>query len=256
MVRTVFLDEGALDGRHRYPSVCAVVVDDVAAVNSAIEDAIHKLALKPDFRLEKSFDGFRKRGFHHVDDPVVAQQSFLQLLPSFDIEWWCASNLNPDSDPYDTLPDQFEWLLEGILRKSKDKNIRFVFEQNSRLNGLYPMIVEKSTARAKYDPKLVSFGIGTKSDRALSIADYCISIGTSALTAWMEFCCDTYKLTEKHEYRSYVVMEPSCSVFFAWDFQRSLSSRSSGRLHERTYFDFAGVHHETCRNFIDVHVTS
>lgn len=253
-LRTVFLDEGALDGKHRYPSVCAVVVDDAESVHKAIEQTIHKLALRGDFRLEKAADGFRERGFHHVDDPLVARQEFLRLIPRLDVEWWCASNLLPHSDPYDSLPAQFEWLLEKILKKAKNKRLKFVFEQNARLNSLYPRIVQNSIAKAGYDHNLVRCEIGDKSVRALSIADYCIAVCTEAITVWRQLCCNLSGLQAKHEYRTYAHLEPACSVLFASNIRKSLSSRSSRRLIDHSYFEVTGKHNKSCDHFDTNHV--
>lgn len=253
---TVFFDEGALDGKARIPSACAVIVDDVDAIHKAIESTIHRLALRRDFRLESASGDFRTRGFHHAEDPPIARHEFLRLIPTLDLEWWCSSNLQPSSDPYDTLANQFQWLAERILRKLRNKNVTFVFEQNSRLNGTFRKIVDISVLRSGYDPLLVSHRIGDKQDRALSIADYCISVSSKAIVVWMDSCCDTSKLPARFQYRNFALIEKACSVLHPWGMNRSLSSRTSGRLLDRSYFQLTGHHRDSCSRSIDHEVSS
>ncbi|MHA7275733.1 hypothetical protein ACX80O_04280 [Arthrobacter sp. Hz1] len=242
----MFLDEGALDGDARFPSACAVIVGNVQSIEAAIEQAIRSLLLRPDFRLEPSAQKFEKTGFHHVEDNFIAKQAFLNLLPKLDFDWWCSSNLEPSEDSYATLSDQFGWLVMGILRKLKDKQVHFVFEQNDRLKGQFSEIVQTAIERTNYDPALVSHSIGTKQDRSLAIADYCIAIATQAIAVWMKACCDVAKARKEHPYRTLASIEPSCSVLYSWDIGKSISSRSSGRLGDRSYFQLAGRHHSSC----------
>lgn len=242
---TVFLDEGALDGDARFPSVCAVIVGKVESVEAAIEETIHKLLLRPNFRLEPSAQKFQKNGFHHVDDNLLAKHTFIDLLPRLDFDWWCSSNLEPPLDSYETLSDQFEWLLERILQKLKDKEVLFVFEQNDRLNNKFAVIVKTAVEKTNYNPELVNHVVGTKKNRSLAIADYCIAIATQAIAAWMRACCDVAKAHKQHHYRTFASIEPSCSVLYSWDMKRSISGRSK-RLTDRSYFEVSGRHHSTC----------
>lgn len=243
---TVFLDEGALDGDYRFPSACAVLVGDVDLIDQKIESTIHRLLLRPDFSLEPAAKKFRSTGFHHVEDNVLAQNTFLNLLPRLDFHWWCSSDLQPPADPYVALPNQFEWIVHKILQKLKDKRVHFVFEQNERLNRQFSSIVESAVKKAKYDPQLVTFSIGTKKNRALAIADYCIAIATQAISVWMDACCDVSKLHRKYQYRTFASIEPLCSVLFSSNLNRSISSRSSTRLGDKSYFQLAGRHNTTC----------
>ncbi|MHA7144955.1 hypothetical protein ACX80U_09595 [Arthrobacter sp. TmT3-37] len=242
---TVFLDEGALDGDARFPSACAVVVGNVASVEAAIEKEMHNLLLRPDFRLEPSAKKFEKIGFHHVDDNVIAKQAFLNLLPRLDFDWWCSSNLHPSEDSYETLSDQFEWLIEKILQKLKTGNVHFIFEQNGRLDSQFPLIVETAVRNANYNPDSVCHSIGTKRDRSLAIADYCIAVATQATAVWMTACCEVAKARKRHPYRTFVRIEPLCSVLYSWDIKKSISSRSD-RLGDQSYFELTGRHHPDC----------
>lgn len=243
---TVFLDEGALDGPARIPSACAVVVEDVEGVQNAIETTIHKLSLRRDFRLESASKDFRDRGFHHAEDPFIARQEFLHLIPKLDLDWWCSSNLQPSSDSYETLAKQFQWVVERILLKLQNKNVNFVFEENSRLNSTFGTIVNMSTSKSEYNPALVNYRIGRKKDRVLSVADYCISVSSQALVEWMKACCDKSELHSRYQYRNYALLEKACSVLHPWGMKRSLSSRTSGRLLDRSYFQLTGHHHDSC----------
>jgi hypothetical protein len=242
----VFLDEGALDGDARFPSASAVIVRDVAAVSEQIEDLIHELTLQPDFQLEPNAARLEHIGFHHVDDNVLARSRFKALLPRLDFEWLCSANLHVgNDDPYDTLPAQFEWVVSRTLQKYRGREVSFVFEQNQRLQTHYSRIVESAAKSTGTPLVLVSHSIGTKTDRILSVADYCISVSAQAIKAWMELCCEIHRLHKKYEYRDFAVIEPLCSSLFASDFRKSVSSRST-RLADHTYFEVTGVHAVSC----------
>ena len=219
---------------------------DAAAVSEQIEDLIHELALQPNFQLEPNAARLESIGFHHVEDNFLAKSRFKALLPRLDFEWLCCSNLLVgDDDPYDLLPAQFIWVVSRALQKYRGREVKFIFEQNQRLQTQYSVIIE-SAAKATHTPlALVSHSIGTKADRVLSVADYCIAIATQALKVWMDTCCDIRRLPRKFEYRDFVTIEPSCSSLFASNFRKSVSSRAA-RLADHTYLDVAGVHASTC----------
>lgn len=242
----VFLDEGALNGDARFPSASAVIVRDAAAVSEQIEDLIHELNLQPDFQLEPNAARLERIGFHHVDDNFLAKSRFKALLPRLDFEWLCSSNLLVgDDDPYKTLPAQFEWVVTRTLQKYRGREVNFVFEQNQRLQARYPLIVRSAAEAARTSLALVSHSIGTKADRVLSIADYCIAISTQAIKVWAELCCDIHRLPKKFEYRDFATIEPSCSSLYASNFRKSVSSRAV-RLADHTYFEVTGIHAPTC----------
>ncbi|MVT25728.1 hypothetical protein [Nesterenkonia alkaliphila] len=243
---TIFLDEGALDGEFRFPSACAVVVEDVETVQTTIEKTIHELALSQDFRMESTAAEFASRGFHHSQDPLIAKREFIKIIPKLNLDWWCSSHLNPSDDPYSTLDKQFQWVMDRILLKLKSRPVEFVFEQNSKLNRSFRGWVDNSTLRSGYDSSLVSYRIGTKADRVLSVADYCISVSSQAISKWMALCCETSKLPNYFCYRNFALLERSCSVLHPWGMKRSLSSRTSGRLKDRSYFQLTGEHRPTC----------
>ncbi|UVJ39696.1 hypothetical protein [Arthrobacter sp. CJ23] len=243
----IFLDEGALDGEARFPSACAVVVGDVAVMTKQIEDLIHELMLQPDFQLERGAADFEKVGFHHVEDNVMAMTRFEGLLPRMDFEWWCSADLDASvEDPYLALPDQFRWISRTILQKYRGRRVHFVFEQNDRLRSHFSSIVESAVAYAEQPSDLVTFAVGTKADRVLSVADYCIALASQAIRVWIDACCDTRALPGKYQYRSFAAIEPLCSTLFAANFGKSLSSRAV-RLADHSFFDISGSHSRTCR---------
>lgn len=241
----VFLDEGALDGTARFPSACAVVVKNDLIVAQQIEELIHELSLRPDFQLERGASLLEEFGFHHVEDNVFAAESFRQLIPEIDFEWWCSSNLEPAQDPYDQLPSQFSWLVTGIMQKYKNRKIEFVFEQNSRLNNIFSEIVADGVLKANGLPQLASFRIGTKSDRVLSIADYCIAYASQAIRFWIGDCCDNEKLRRRFQYRDFALLETSCSTLFAANYNKAISNRST-RILDHSFSSVSGFHQPSC----------
>lgn len=241
----VFLDEGALDGTARFPSACAVVVKDDLAVAQQIEELIHELSLRPDFQLERGASLLEKTGFHHVEDNVLAAESFRKLMPSIDFDWWCSSNLEPGKDPYDQLPDQFSWLVTGIMQKYKARDVVFVFEQNQRLNTLFAKIVEDGARKAKVSPKLASFRVGTKADKVLSVADYCMAYASQAIRFWINDCCDTEKFRSRFQYRDFALLETSCSTLFAYNYNKAISNRSI-RMLDHSFPSVSGFHQPSC----------
>lgn len=246
---TVFLDEGALDGDARFPSACAVIFGSVTDATAQIENLIHELALQPDFELEPSSARFQQIGFHHVDDNFLAKQRFNGLLPRLDFEWWCSMNLDSEvEDPYTVLPDQFRWIVQRILQKYRERSIHFVFEQNERMRSKFPFIVQSAAINAKSQIDLVTYAVGTKNDRVLSVADYCIALASQAVLVWMEACCETKSLHKRHEYRSFAAVEPLCSTLFAANISKSLSNRAK-RLGEQSYYEVTGSHSACCRHF-------
>jgi len=242
----VYLDEGALDGDARFPSACAVLVKDSLAVSEQIENLIHELTLQPDFRLEPKAARLELVGFHHVEDNVLAKSRFKALLPRLDFEFLCSSNLLvEDEDPYEGLPTQFEWIISRVLQRFRDRNVSFIFEQNQRLQAQYASIVNSAAMITHTPLTSVSYSIGTKSDRVLSVADYCIALSAQSIRVWRDVCCDLKRLNGRYEYRDFAVIEPLCSALFASNFRRILSSRST-RLADHSYFDVAGIHSESC----------
>ncbi|MFJ5698729.1 hypothetical protein [Arthrobacter sp. NPDC093139] len=241
----VFLDEGALDGTARFPSACAVVVKNDLIVAQQIEELIHELSLQPDFQLERGASLLEESGFHHVDDNFLAAESFRKLLPKIDFEWWCSSNLEPGKDPYDQLPDQFSWLVTGIMQKYKHRKLEFVFEQNSRLNPIFAKIVENGARNAKASPELASFRIGTKADKVLSIADYCMAYASQAIMFWVSDCCDTAKFRSRFQYRNFALLETACSTLFAANYNKAISNRST-RMLDHAFPSVSGVHQPSC----------
>lgn len=246
----VYLDEGALDGKARLPSACAVVVGDAPSVTKQIETLIHELTLEPSFRLERNAARFEEIGFHHVEDNFYAKERFRALLPKLDFEWWCSSNLGAGNDPYEILPDQFCWIITGILQKYPGRNIKFIFEQNDKLKEHYPAIIRSAVAAARTSPDLATFSIGSKLDRILSIADYCIAIASGITKMWMESCCNPSSLSGTFQYRNFAAIEPLCSILFAANLQKSISSRAT-RLSDHSFFEMAGVHMSSCGQIAD-----
>lgn len=241
----VFLDEGALDGTARFPSACAVVVKNDLIVAQQIEELIHELSLRPDFQLERGASLLEEFGSHHVEDNVFAAESFRQLIPEIDFEWWCSSNLEPGQDPYDQLPSQFSWLVTGIMQKYKNRKIEFVFEQNSRLNNIFSTIVADGVLKANGLPQLASFRIGAKSDRVLSIADYCIAYASQAIRFWIGDCCDREKFRSRFQYRDFALLETSCSTLFAANYNKAISNRST-RILDHSFSSVSGFHQPSC----------
>lgn len=242
----VYLDEGALDGPARTPSACAVVVGDHQHIARQIDTLIRELVLDPAFEHESNYENFAANGFHHCDDNTLAVTRFIKLLPNLDFEWWCVADLSlTTTDPYEQLPAQFQWLATNILKKYRNLHVEFIFEQNERLNHLYPEIVRRATKDSGGSTARATCLIAGKENRILSIADYCIAISSQALTAWQTACCSMEELTKRHQYRTFLGIEPLCSTLYAFDFNRSLSNRSS-RLGSQSYFQRMGVHHPSC----------
>lgn len=242
----VFLDEGALDGDARFPAVCAVVVQDSGGVSEQIENLIHELYLQPDFQLEPRAAHLELTGFHHVDDNYLAKSRFKALLPRLDFEWMCSSNLDiADGDPYDLLPAQFEWILRRVLQRYRNRSVHFVFEQNQRLQAQYESILHSATTITGRSISDVSHSIGTKADRVLSVADYCIALSAQAIKAWKDVCCDITSLNRRRAYRDFALIEPLCSALFASNIPKILSNRSI-RLADHSYFDVTGMHSGSC----------
>lgn len=242
----VFLDEGALDGDARFPSAAGIIAGDASAISAQIDDLIVELSLQPDFQLEPKAARLEHVGFHHVDDNFLARSRFKTLLPHLNFEWLCSSNLLiGDDDPYETLPDQFEWVASRILQKYRGRNVHFVFEQNHRLQKRYPGIVEAAAKSTRTPLTLVTHSIGTKTDRPLSIADYCIAISAQALKGWIDVCCEVNLLQKQFEYRDFAAIEPLCSLLFASNLRRSISGRNL-RLADHSYFEITGFHTASC----------
>lgn len=243
----IYMDEGALDGDARLPSACAVVVGDVGSTSQKIENLIRGLSLQPSFRLERGYKRFQEVGFHYVEDNILAKERFKSILPRLDFEWWCSANLNLQvDDPYETLSEQFTWVATRILQKYRGKEVHFVFEQNERLRSQFPIIVQEAVGASRISsPGNVSFSVGTKLDRILSVADYCIALASQAVRMWMELCCNTSALKDRYQYRSYAEIEPLCSTLFAANYRRSISSRAM-RLADHSFYEVAGVHAASC----------
>lgn len=241
----VFLDEGALDGTARFPSACAVVVKDDLNVAQQIEELMHELSLRPDFQLERGAPLLEETGFHHVEDNVLAAESYRKMIPSIDFEWWCSSNLEPAKDPYDQLPDQFSWLVTGIMQKYRSRNVAFVFEQNPRLNSIFPKIIESGIRKAAASPDLASFRVGTKADRVLSVADYCMAYASQAIRFWVNDCCDMEKFRSRFQYRDFALLEKSCSTLFASNYGKAISNRST-RILDHSFPSVSGFHQPSC----------
>lgn len=242
----VFLDEGALDGDARFPAVCAVVVKDSRVISEQIENLIHDLYLQPDFQLEPGAARLESTGFHHVDDNYLAKSRFKALLPRLDFEWMCSSNLDiADGDPYDFLPAQFEWILRRVFQRYRNRRVHFVFEQNQRLQAQYGSILHNAATVTDTPISDISHAIGTKADRVLSVADYCIALSAQAIRVWKEACCATASLNRRREYRDFALIEPSCSALFASSVPKILSNRPT-RLADHGYYDVTGMHSESC----------
>lgn len=248
----VFLDEGALDGDARFPSAGAVILGDARAASEQIEELILELSLQPDFQLEPKAGQLESIGFHHVDDNLLAKSRFKTLLPRLDFEWLSSANLHVgDADPYEMLPAQFEWVVRRVLQKYRGRQVHFIFEQNQRMQGHFASIVEAAAAATGTTLDSLSTSIGTKKNRVLSIADYCIAISTQAIKVWMDLCCDDHRLSKDFKYRDFASIEPLCSTLFASDLRKSVSSRAA-RLADHTYFEISGAHTASCTQASDV----
>lgn len=242
----VFLDEGALDGDARFPSAGAVILGDATDVSEQIEELMLELSLQPDFQLEPGARKLENVGFHHVEDNVLAKSRFKTLLPRLDFEWLSSANLHVgDEDPYASLRNQFEWVVRRILQKYRGRIVHFTFEQNQRLQKQIADIVEAAAAATGTAADSLSTSIGTKNDRVLAVADYCIAISTQAIKVWMEQCCDNRRLGKDYRYRDFAAVEPLCSTLFAADLRKSVSNRAT-RMIDHTYFDVSGLHSAAC----------
>ena len=235
-----------MDGDARFPAVCAVVVKDSRVISEQIENLIHDLYLQPDFQLEPGAARLESTGFHHVDDNYLAKSRFKALLPRLDFEWMCSSNLDiADGDPYDFLPAQFEWILRRVFQRYRNRRVHFVFEQNQRLQAQYGSILHNAATVTDTPISDISHAIGTKADRVLSVADYCIALSAQAIRVWKEACCATASLNRRREYRDFALIEPSCSALFASSVPKILSNRPT-RLADHGYYDVTGMHSESC----------
>ncbi|HKU01542.1 MAG TPA: hypothetical protein VJQ80_01910, partial [Arthrobacter sp.] len=186
----VYLDEGALDAHKdkatkevnaAVPSVAAVVLHNPDSVREEILTLERKLLLDPSFRLEGNASRFKSNGFHHTHDPTVARVRFTEAMSNFSFSWYSSSLIDSRPKPlHRSIEAQYVHLISAIAQKFHDKNISFVFEQNTSLNKKYKQIVEQSLLSISSTLPSYKVSIAGKEERLLALPDYCIAISADA----------------------------------------------------------------------------
>jgi len=155
---------------------------------------------------ERSFEKFRKRGFHAADDLTDISTAFVRFIgenpgAKLFIEY-SDHTLRPDLSVTETIALLQVRLVETILRKYRRSEVtHFTFEQNQELDKHYEGVVRTAVRRSGYSGR-VDVQCGAKMDPpALSVVDY-------ALVA----CGRTRQARPRpHDYRTWKAMRPMVS---------------------------------------------
>lgn len=183
---TVFLDES---GTHAVSSgilVGAVVTPDAALLEEQVVAAHHNLLADGIYwhndakRLE-----FATKGFHHSEDNDTLRQAFVQAFRAMDFRAHVAFSRRASGvDDVSLMVNMYYTLVRNIILRYRTSEILFVFEEESRLDGLYSGIVEvarEDLAAVAGIELQIAVKIGTKAAPALSIVDYVLALSGMAL---------------------------------------------------------------------------
>lgn len=185
---TVFLDEsgthatsqGILVGAVVSPDAAVLEQEVIAAYGDVLADGVYWH--ESDKRTE-----FATRGFHHADDNDTIRQAFVQAFRSMDFRAHVAFSRRASAvDDVTLMVNMYYTLVRNIVLRYRTSEILFVFEEESRMDGLYAAIVEVACDDLSNVAGVelhVHTQIGTKAAPALALVDYVLALSSMALFA-------------------------------------------------------------------------
>lgn len=183
---TVFLDESGTHAASSGVLVGAVVTPDAAALEEQVVAAHENMLADGVYWHEaEKRPEFAARGFHHSDDNDTLRQAFVQAFRTMDFRAHVAFSRRASAiDDVSLMVNMYYTLVRNLILRYRTSEIRFVFEEEPRLDNLYAGIVEvarEDLATIAGVELRVSASIGTKAAPALSIVDYVLALSGMAL---------------------------------------------------------------------------
>lgn len=153
---------------------------DLGPVDRIVQKKYEELSGSFYLEGQRSFEKFRRNGFHAKDDIPAVSIAFVQTISKlYGIRLFieCSDKvLRPDLSDYQTIALLETRIAETVLRKYRHYDgIRFIFEENPELNKHFESIVSVAVRRTGFRGDVeVKIG-GKKEPHALAIVDYALA---------------------------------------------------------------------------------
>lgn len=173
----LFIDESKFSDPKLLLAGAVVFEDDLTLTETRVESEYRRLSGSYYLDDMKSFQEFRKNGFHATSDIMEISNAFVKIISEIlgaKIFIECSDHSKmPERTTEQTFGLLETRLAELVLRKYRwAGEVRFTFEQHEVLNKHYGRIVEYAVERARFEGE-VRVNVGIKKDpHVLSIVDY------------------------------------------------------------------------------------
>ena len=175
----MLIDESAFNEPPLTLAGAVVYQRDRATVDERVRSLHQELCESFFMDGERSFEKFRRNGFHATDDPVELHSAFVLFIsqnPGAKLFIEHSDHTKrPELTRSETVALLEVRLVETTLRKYNwAPQIHFTFERNSDLDAYYERIVQTAARRSRYAGEArVSIG-GKMNPPALSVVDYAL----------------------------------------------------------------------------------
>lgn len=185
---SVFLDESGTHDGAEVVLAGAVVTPDAVGMEQQVVEAAHD-ALADDvlWPSRKKRVAFERAGFHYTDDQPATRERFLLAIRRMDYRAHVAFSRHASGvEGVELLVNMYYTLTRNIMLRYRTEEIWFIFEEESRMNGLYSRIVGAAQADIQQSLGLrveVHTARATKQAPVLGVVDYVLAVASHALAS-------------------------------------------------------------------------
>ena len=230
----VLLDESGNSNTDRPLVVGALVTTALPELEARLSDLFEEERASPELEGFKSFERFKKDGFHYTANPPEVQVGFIKLVSRTHgyrifMAFSRRARMEKLNDDERSIV-LYSTLLTDIILYAQTDEIVFLFETNEGLNDKFQSIVEKahdramSKARGRTLPVASAQVVTKKNPLSMGIIDYCMALFSAWLLKGM--AVNPAELS----YRSFMRFERNVAVIFNFD-DKLRSNRHNRSFH-------------------------
>jgi hypothetical protein len=227
----LYMDESG-NGQPSQPLIVGAVEtdEDSEEIERRIQELYRSLSARRSLNGLRSFEDFRKHGFHASTDPLEISGPFLELIQDLSFKAYISVTDRTDTRAGDTEPEKLGFMYENLLgdlliRHRKKSDLQCCIEQNDDIKQLVRKLPDNATRRAHEKlgrkislPRLNVVMVTKTQAMSMAIIDYIML----AVSRWIR--SDYSTTPADRSYRAFREVEPFISVLYSLE-QGLISSR-------------------------------
>ncbi|GAA4690853.1 hypothetical protein [Phytohabitans rumicis] len=232
----LYMDESG-NGQQSQPLIVGAVEtgEDSEEIERRIQDLHRRVSARRSLSGLRSFDAFRKHGFHASTDPPEVSNLFLELMQDLSFKAYVlvtdGTSVLAGSTEIDRLKFMYTSLLGDLLiRHRAEPELLCYIEQNDGMKQLVRNLPDSATRRAHEKlgrptslPRLNVVMVPKTEAMSMAIIDYVMI----AVSRWIRSNYTTKP--EDWSYRAFRIVEPFISILYS--LERGLISSRKMPLH-------------------------